>query len=68
MLPFPARRFDTGGLTWRQFKAFVDWQLRQGRGDDEELLHIDWSGLDPPKVTFDTSCRGGHSQDRADIT
>jgi hypothetical protein len=49
-------------VTWGEFKRQVDRQVIDGNGDDEEVRSIDWNGLEPPLVVFQTIRRGPETQ------
>ena len=55
-------------MTWGEFKRQVEKQLAEANGDDEEVLAINWSGLEGPLVAFQTVQHGRQVQNRVFIT
>ena len=55
-------------MTWGEFKRHVEKQLAEANGDEEEVLAINWSGLERPLVDFQTVQHGRQAQNRVLIT
>jgi len=55
-------------VTWAEFKRLVDKELAEANGDEEEVLSINWGGLDDPVVVFQTIRRGSETRNLVQIT